>query len=294
MLGLARTRTVSVEALAATRKSELLATQVALSASVSAEVEAQRKALAEAERLRQVQVDLQNIQKDVLRIRRKQAEAKATTALAWGRVRTEEENLLNLLNGGLDELQLEETPTVREETPTVKAELPVEKTPVVAASPNAQAPVVTKPEAPVEDTIETVIEAYMRGYYENNSNLLNQCLQLNITEASEEALMSNSSAPTKLETTSCGGSYVVITFDRKQYLAPSYQTLKSYGQIQPNKGVFKYIRKNSSTPELVALAEVHLVGEYWIVHNQGTIAVPQLSPKATAAVVDYSCPPPLD
>ena len=288
MLGLARATTtatpVSVAALAAARKSELLAAEMMLSSSVSAEVDARRKALAEAERLRQVQADLQNIQKDVLRARQKEAQAKAATAAAQAVVKTEEQNLLNLLNGGLDELELEETKV----QPLAKVQPLVEPQVQPLAEPQVQRCGQSLVEPQVQETVGSL--SYMKAFDKWDTTIFKGLKKLNITQASEDALMKSTTQPTTLEEVSCGGSYILLDEER---VAPEFQILKSYAFTQPDKGIFVYEQGYGSTPELISPAKVTTTSDGWEVKVKGRIGVPNLATTApTAPAVD--CPPPFD
>ena len=293
MLGLARATTtatpVSVAALAAARKSELLAAEMMLSSSVSAEVDARRKALAEAERLRQVQADLQNIQKDVLRARQKEAQAKAATAAAQAAVKTEEQNLLNLLNGGLDELELEETKVQPLVEPQVQplAEPQVQQCRQSWVEPLVQ-PVI---QLQVEPQVQGVTSlSYMQAFDKWDNMIFKGLRRLDITQASEDALMRPTTQPTTLEEVACGGSYILLDEER---VAPEFQILKSYAFTQPDKGIFVYEQGYGSTPELISPAKVTTTSDGWEVKVKGRIGVPNLATTApTAPAVD--CPPPFD
>jgi hypothetical protein len=98
--------------------------------------------------------------------------------------------------------------------------------------------------------------------------------QLNITSDSDNAIATGRLTQTELEEVSGGGSYLLMVIDTQGLLYPTEQTLNGFGQLQPAKGVFAYLKQSIATPQVLTPALVERVGSNWRVQQLGTIAVP--------------------
>jgi hypothetical protein len=101
--------------------------------------------------------------------------------------------------------------------------------------------------------------------------------ELNITQASEDALIRNTlNIDTQLENVVGGGSYILISHGNKYWVCPTVQTLTSFTSYKPQKGIFNYEEASTvSTAELKQAAEVKQISAgVWEVLSKGTVWVP--------------------
>lgn len=98
--------------------------------------------------------------------------------------------------------------------------------------------------------------------------------QLNITNASDNAIAMGRLFQTELEEVSAGGSYYLVRAGSDFLLYPSEQTLKGFGEIQPSKGVFEYIKQAINAPQILSPALMDKSGVNWRIQQMGRIAVP--------------------
>ena len=97
---------------------------------------------------------------------------------------------------------------------------------------------------------------------------------LNITTESENAIAMGQSVKTELQEESAGGSYCLVQISGEAWLYPSEQTLRSFSQYQPAKGVFEFIRQAVHSPQILSPALIVKNGSVWRVEQLGRIAVP--------------------
>jgi septal ring factor EnvC (AmiA/AmiB activator) len=97
---------------------------------------------------------------------------------------------------------------------------------------------------------------------------------LNITTESENAIAMGQSVNTELQVESAGGSYCLVQISGESWLYPSEQTLRSFSQYQPAKGVFEFIRQAVHSPQILSPALIVKSGSVWRVEQTGQIAVP--------------------
>jgi len=101
--------------------------------------------------------------------------------------------------------------------------------------------------------------------------------ELNITQASEDALIRNTlNIDTRLEKVAGGGSYILIRHGNKYWVCPTVQTLSSFSSYKPQKGLFNYEEVSTvSTAELKQAAEVTQINDgVWEVVSKGIVLVP--------------------
>jgi len=101
--------------------------------------------------------------------------------------------------------------------------------------------------------------------------------ELNITQASEDALIRNTlNIDTQLEKVAGGGSYILISHGNKYWVCPTVQTLSSFSSYKPQKGLFNYEEVSTvSTAELKQAAEVTQINDgVWEVVSKGIVLVP--------------------
>ena len=98
--------------------------------------------------------------------------------------------------------------------------------------------------------------------------------QLNITSDSDNAIATGRLTQTELEEVSGGGSYLLMVIETQGLLYPTEQTLNGFGQLQPAKGVFAYLKHSIATPQVLTPALLERVGNNWRVLQLGTIAIP--------------------
>ena len=127
------------------------------------------------------------------------------------------------------------------------------------------------------DHAESVVTKYQDAVSRDDRSALRQMVsdEMSITQDCEQALLrGTASASTQLQIDKQGGSYLLIRQDNKNWLVPTFKTLKSFTTIQPAKGLFVYERDNVSSAELRRPAEVREDRGVWEVVNMGVVAVP--------------------
>ena len=124
---------------------------------------------------------------------------------------------------------------------------------------------------------KAVVTKYQDAFSRDDRSALRQMVsdEMSITQDCEQALLrGTASASTQLQIDKQGGSYLLIRQDNKNWLVPTFLTLKSFTTIQPAKGLFVYERDNVSSAELRRPAEVREDRGVWEVVNMGVVAVP--------------------
>ena len=127
------------------------------------------------------------------------------------------------------------------------------------------------------DHAVSVVTKYQDAVSRDDRSALRQMVsdEMSITQDCEQALLrGTASASTQLQIDKQGGSYLLIRQDNKNWLVPTFLTLKSFTTIQPAKGLFVYERDNVSSAELRRPAEVREDRGVWEVVNMGVVAVP--------------------
>jgi len=127
------------------------------------------------------------------------------------------------------------------------------------------------------DLIHTIVANYQDAVSRDDRSALRQMVsaEMSITQDCEQALLrGTASASTQLQIDKQGGSYLLIRQDNKNWLVPTFLTLKSFTTIQPSKGLFVYEPDNVSSAELRRPAEVREDRGVWEVVNMGVVAVP--------------------
>jgi hypothetical protein len=127
------------------------------------------------------------------------------------------------------------------------------------------------------DPAKAIAVKYQDAVSRDDRSALRQMVsgEMSITEDCEQALLrGTASATTQLQIDQQGGSYLLIRQDNKNWLVPTFLTLKSFTTIQPAKGLFFYERDNVSIAELRRPAEVTEERGVWEVVNMGVVAVP--------------------
>jgi hypothetical protein len=122
-----------------------------------------------------------------------------------------------------------------------------------------------------------VVTKYQEAFSRDDRSALRQMVsaEMSITQDCEQALLrGTASASTQLQIDKQGGSYLLIRQDNKNWLVPTFLTLKSFTTIQPAKGLFVYEPDNVSSAELRRPAEVREDRGVWEVVNMGVVAVP--------------------
>lgn len=98
--------------------------------------------------------------------------------------------------------------------------------------------------------------------------------QLNITNASENAISMGRLNETQLEEVTAGGSYWIASFAGESWLYPTEQTLKGYSQSQRPTGIFSYSKQSISSAKVLSPARLEAAGPFWQVIELGNIAIP--------------------
>jgi hypothetical protein len=127
------------------------------------------------------------------------------------------------------------------------------------------------------DLTLTIVANYQDAFSRDDRSALRQMVsdEMSITQDCEQALLrGTASATTQLQIDKQGGSYLLIRQNNKNWLVPTFLTLKSFTTIQPAKGLFVYERDNVSSAELRRPAEVREDRGVWEVVNMGVVAVP--------------------
>jgi hypothetical protein len=98
--------------------------------------------------------------------------------------------------------------------------------------------------------------------------------QLNITSASENAIVMGRLNETELEEVRAGGSYWLTQIGEGVWLYPTELTLKGFAQQQPSKGIFYFDQQAISLPQVVTPARLTKNGANWQIAELGSITVP--------------------
>jgi hypothetical protein len=97
---------------------------------------------------------------------------------------------------------------------------------------------------------------------------------LNITSESENAIAMGQAIKTELQEESAGGSFCLVHIGGDSWLYPSEQTLRSFSQYQPSKGIFEFVRQPVHSPQILSPALIIKNGSVWRIEQIGRIAVP--------------------
>jgi hypothetical protein len=127
------------------------------------------------------------------------------------------------------------------------------------------------------DSAKVIAAKYQDAVSRDDLSALRQLVsaEMSITQDCEQALLrGTASASTQLQIDKQGGSYLLIRQDNKNWLVPTFLTLKSFTTIQRSKGLFVYEPDNVSSAELRRPAEVREDRGVWEVVNMGVVAVP--------------------
>ena len=133
-------------------------------------------------------------------------------------------------------------------------------------------PIPLNPEA--QETISKVSLIAALNSYDRQQLRNASIAELNITAESENALAIGRAISTELEEVLGGGSYWLIPIQEEHWLFPTDRTLRGFAAAQPSKGLFKYLQKTISQPQLVEPALLERAGSYWMVKSMGLIHIP--------------------
>lgn len=133
-------------------------------------------------------------------------------------------------------------------------------------------PIALNPEA--QETISKVSLIAALNSYDRQQLRNASIAELNITAESENALAIGRAISTELEEVLGGGSYWLIPIQEEHWLFPTDRTLRGFAAAQPSKGLFKYVQKTISQPQLIEPALLERAGSYWMVKSMGLIHIP--------------------
>ena len=133
-------------------------------------------------------------------------------------------------------------------------------------------PIPLNPEA--QETISKVSLIAALNSYDRQQLRNASIAELNITAESENALAIGRAISTELEEVLGGGSYWLIPIQEEHWLFPTDRTLRGFAAAQPSKGLFKYVQKTISQPQLIEPALLERAGSYWMVKSMGLIHIP--------------------
>lgn len=133
-------------------------------------------------------------------------------------------------------------------------------------------PIPLNPEA--QETISKVSLIAALNSYDRQQLRNASIAELNITAESENALAIGRAISTELEEVLGGGSYWLIPIEEEHWLFPTDRTLRGFAAAQPSKGLFKYVQKTISQPQLIEPALLERAGSYWMVKSMGLIHIP--------------------
>ena len=98
--------------------------------------------------------------------------------------------------------------------------------------------------------------------------------ELNITSSSENSLLMGMSQATELEEVSAGGSYLLVSLERRMLLFPTDRTLRSFSTTQPSNGLYSYVQQSVANAESIEPAVLEKSGPVWRVIQKGRVAIP--------------------
>lgn len=158
--------------------------------------------------------------------------------------------------------------------PSLEGEAIVSDPPVIRTPAPAPSPVAVPselPPAPVPASIDDWIAAVNSG---QRDGLRSQAaIQLNITQASEDAIQMGRSDATCLEEVAAGGSYLRVSCGQEHWLLPTERTLASFRSFQPAKGLFSYEPMLSGDPQVQRACRIEASSSGWRVVTPGVIRV---------------------
>jgi len=132
---------------------------------------------------------------------------------------------------------------------------------------------VPKPQVPLpEQQLAELTAAINRG--DRQAIRAAMRAQLNITRASENAIVTGRLNETALEEVSAGGSYWLTQIGEGVWLYPTELTLKGFAHEQPSKGIFHFNQQAISSPQVMTPARLITNGSNWQIADLGSIAVP--------------------
>jgi len=155
----------------------------------------------------------------------------------------------------------------------VPNDLPFVNAPIVTQIPaKIISPIPLNPEA--QETISKVSLIAALNSYDRQQLRNTSIAELNITAESENALAIGRAISTELEEVLGGGSYWLIPIQEEHWLFPTDRTLRGFAAAQPSKGLFKYVQKTISQPQLIEPALLERAGSYWMIKSMGLIHIP--------------------
>ena len=126
--------------------------------------------------------------------------------------------------------------------------------------------------SPSSPTVASLIQAINSG----DRQALREATtaELNITSSSENSILMGMSQATELEEVSAGGSYLLVSLERRMLLFPTDRTLRSFSTTQPSNGLYSYVQQSVANAEIIEPAVLEKSGAVWRVSRKGRVAIP--------------------
>ena len=212
----------------------------------------------------------QSLDNDLRRIKASVKNFENQIALKFGGLETEQERRLAQMKADVQSVQKKQA--------FLEASLALKSQPspfqaATSSSPPTTAMVSNIPEnSPPKLTVGSLIQAINSG----DRQALREATtaELNITSSSENSILMGMSQATELEEVSAGGSYLLVSLERRMLLFPTDRTLRSFSTTQPSNGLYSYIPQSVANAEIIEPAVLEKSGPVWRVIQKGRVAIP--------------------
>ena len=212
----------------------------------------------------------QSLDNDLRRIKASVKNFENQIALKFGGLETEQERRLAQMKADVQSVQKKQA--------FLEASLALKSQPspfqaATSSSPPTTAMVSNIPEnSPPKLTVGSLIQAINSG----DRQALREATtaELNITSSSENSILMGMSQATELEEVSAGGSYLLVSLERRMLLFPTDRTLRSFSTTQPSNGLYSYVQQSVANAEIIEPAVLEKSGPVWRVIQKGRVAIP--------------------
>ena len=212
----------------------------------------------------------QSLDNDLRRIKASVKNFENQIALKFGGLETEQERRLAQMKADVQSVQKKQA--FFEASSALKSQ-PSPFQAATSSSPPTTAMVSNIPEnSPPNLTVGSLIQAINSG----DRQALREATtaELNITSSSENSILMGMSQATELEEVSAGGSYLLVSLERRMLLFPTDRTLRSFSTTQPSNGLYSYVQQSVANAEIIEPAVLEKSGPVWRVIQKGRVAIP--------------------
>ncbi|QNJ06521.1 hypothetical protein SynMEDNS5_01806 [Synechococcus sp. MEDNS5] len=212
----------------------------------------------------------QSLDNDLRRIKASVKNFENQIALKFGGLETEQERRLAQMKADVQSVQKKQA--FFEASSALKSQ-PSPFQAATSSSPPTTAMVSNIPEnSPPKLTVGSLIQAINSG----DRQALREATtaELNITSSSENSILMGMSQATELEEVSAGGSYLLVSLERRMLLFPTDRTLRSFSTTQPSNGLYSYVQQSIANAEIIEPAVLEKSGLVWRVIQKGRVAIP--------------------